>query len=117
MITHYKHGGFVRRLSNRSGSGLPFDQTLEKVYNKPAKCNGGIIGVTKRKECILKYDFLKTLKEEYAEVLDDWAELWEESNELNNHCKFMERATQIYFNGIGRVKEKSLQLTRTGLCW
>ena len=37
VFTHHKHGGFVARLSNKSGSDLPFDQTLEKVYNNLAK--------------------------------------------------------------------------------
>ena len=75
LFTHYKHDGFVARLSNRSASGLPFDHILEKVYNNPAKrSTGGIIGVTKRKECLLKYDLLKTLKEQYTEVLVDLAD-------------------------------------------
>ena len=102
MFAHYKHDGFVARLSNRSASRLPFDQTLEKVYNKPAKCTGGIIGVTKRKECLPKYELLKTLREQYTEVLVDWAELWEESHELNTHYEFNERVIQI---GVGRVVE------------
>jgi hypothetical protein len=39
------NGGFVVN-TNRTGSGVPFDQALEQSYNRPAKVSRGIIGVT-----------------------------------------------------------------------
>ena len=36
----------VVRLTSRNGSAVPVDQALEKEYNKPAKCQAGVIGFT-----------------------------------------------------------------------
>ena len=47
---HFIDGGFVASQSKRYGSNLPFDQVLEKSYNKPAKASYGIISMTRRKK-------------------------------------------------------------------
>ena len=46
MYESFTKSGFVVRHTSRRGSGIPMDQALEKAYNKPAKCQGGIIGIT-----------------------------------------------------------------------
>ena len=41
--------GFVVRHTKRKASAVPMDQALEKAYNKPAKNNSGIVGISRRK--------------------------------------------------------------------
>jgi len=44
------------------GSGVPFDQGLEQCFNRPAKVNGGIIGVTQKKEAVALWEIIKHKK-------------------------------------------------------
>ena len=46
----------------KRGSGVPFDQGLEQCYNWPAKVNGGIIGVTRKKEAVALWEIIKYKK-------------------------------------------------------
>ena len=62
-------GGFVVKHTNRYGSSVPMDQELEKAYNKPAKCQAGIIGVTRRKEAVLKWNLIKHEKNQFTDFL------------------------------------------------
>ena len=56
---NFSQGGFVVTQSLRRGSGIPMDQALEKQYNKPAKGQSGIIGMTRRKEAVCKWNIIK----------------------------------------------------------
>ena len=47
LYSSYMNGGFVVN-TDRTGSGVPFDQALEQSYNRPAKVSGGIIGFTRK---------------------------------------------------------------------
>ena len=60
--------GFVVN-RNRQESGTPMDQALEQVYNKPAKGAGGVIGNTRRKEAVAKWNILRHEKEGYTSNL------------------------------------------------
>ena len=53
------------RHSSRKGSAVPIDQALEKAYSKPAKSSVGIIGFTRRKEAICKWNLIKHEKAKY----------------------------------------------------
>ena len=55
----FMNGDFVVNHSLRKDSDLPVDQALEKEYNKHAKGPSGIIGFTRRKEAVLKWDLIK----------------------------------------------------------
>ena len=52
-------GGFVVSQTRRRGSNLPMDQALKKQYNKPAKGQSGIIGFSRRKETVCKWNIVK----------------------------------------------------------
>ena len=52
------NGGFVVN-TNRTGSGVPFDQALEQSYNRPAKVSGGIIGFTRKKDAVALWGIIK----------------------------------------------------------
>ena len=53
------------RHSSRKCSAVSMDQALEKAYNKPAKLSAGIIGFTRRKEAVCKWNLIKHEKAKY----------------------------------------------------
>ena len=65
----FQKGGFVVKHTVRHGSGVPMDQALEKEYNKPAKGPGGIIGITRRKEAVCKWNIIKHEKAHFLKYL------------------------------------------------
>ena len=56
---NFCNGGIVVHKTLRKGSGIPMDQALEKQYNKPAKDPSGVIGFTKRKQAVCKWNIIK----------------------------------------------------------
>ena len=65
LYQSYQMGGFVI-YRERPGSGIPMDQGLEQVYNKPAKRAGGVIGITRRKEAMAIWDIPRHDNEHYT---------------------------------------------------
>ena len=51
-------GDFTVKHALNSGSGVPFDQALEKEYNMSAKGPSATIGYTQRKESVRKWDII-----------------------------------------------------------
>ena len=49
------------------------DQALEKVYNKRAKGQGGIIGISRGKQAICKWNIIKHEKVKYKNFLHGWS--------------------------------------------
>jgi hypothetical protein len=68
LYSSYMNGGFVVN-TNRTGSGVPFDQALEQSYNRPAKVSGGIIGFTRKKDAVALWGIIKHKKDEYVHLL------------------------------------------------
>ena len=62
-------GCFVFHQSLQRGSGIPMDQTLEKQYNKLTKSSSGVIGFTRRKEAVCRWNIIKHEKHQCSEVL------------------------------------------------
>ena len=74
------------------------DQALEKAYNKPSKGVGGIIGISRQKEAVSKWNLIKHEKYRYASTLVDYSgyndndeysihhELSEKKSEYDNEC-------------------------------
>ena len=54
-----RQGGFVVRHTLKCESGVPMDQALEKEYKKPAKGQGGIIGISRGKEAVAQWNITK----------------------------------------------------------
>ena len=98
-------GGFVAKLSKHHGSSLPYDQSLEKAYNKPAKVSGGVIGVTRKKECMLKYDLTKQEKEMYVDFLSTLSSssCSDEHDEFNVHYEFNSTTTAKDFSHVNSL--------------
>ena len=55
------------------GSGFPMDQALEKEYSNPAKGQGGIIGISRRKQSVCKWNTVKYEKAKYKNFLHEWS--------------------------------------------
>ena len=70
-------------LSERSGSGIGFDQGLEKVYNHTAKAVGGIIGITRQKEAVAFWDIVKHQKNLFVSFVKDTVSIGDKQDELN----------------------------------
>jgi len=47
------------------------DQALEQNYNKPAKGQSGIIGITRKKEAVMLHDLIKHEKTQIVRVVRD----------------------------------------------
>ena len=60
-------------------SAIPVDQTLEKEYNKNAKGKGGIIGFTREKKAVAKWNIIKHEKMQYFKFLSDLCNLSSDS--------------------------------------
>ena len=71
MHAQFSMGNFTVKHAKRSAISLPFDQALEMVYNKPKKGRSGLIGITKKKEPVLKWNILKNMKMKYTNFLYD----------------------------------------------
>ena len=59
IFQSFDRGGFVVQHGERNFSSIGMDQGLEMCYNKPAKGQGGIIGMTRRKEAVALHDITK----------------------------------------------------------
>ena len=87
IYSSFVNGGFVVKHTKRYGSGVPMDQALEKEYNKPAKSHGGIIGITRRKEAVAKWNIIKHEKSSYTKFLEDLCDLSDDT-EFSLHHEF-----------------------------
>ena len=65
----FLQGEFVVRLTQRNIIDIPIDQALESKYNKPAKGASGIIGITRRKAAVGKWNFIENEKSNYTNLL------------------------------------------------
>ena len=63
------------------------DQALEKEYNKPGKGQGGIIGISCRKEAVAQWNIIKHGKSKFTKHLRELCWL-NEDNEYNVHHEF-----------------------------
>ena len=79
--------GFVAHHTTRKGSGVPFDQALESAYNKPAKGPGGVIGISRKKEAVLKWNLIKHEKAKYTRFINDICN-YVEKDEYSLHHEF-----------------------------
>ena len=53
---------------------MPIDQALEKAYNKPAKDPGGIIGFTRKKESVAKWNLIRHEKSGFTKFIEDFSD-------------------------------------------
>ena len=87
LFEGFMKGDFTVKLSKRKCSAIPVDQALEKEYNKNAKGKGGIIGFTREKEVVAKWNIIKHEKMQYFKFLSDLCNLSGE-NEYSLHHEY-----------------------------
>ena len=75
------------RHKSRNGSAVTIDQALENECNKPAKSQAGIIGFTRRKETVCKWNIIKHEKAKYRKCLSEVC-LINEDDEYELHHEF-----------------------------
>ena len=75
------------RHTSRNGTAVPIDQALKKEYNKPAKSQASLIGFTRRKETVCKWNIIKHEKAKYRKCLSEVC-LINEDDEYELHHEF-----------------------------
>ena len=71
IYSAFLEGDFTVKHTSSSGSGVPLDQALDKKYNKYAKRSSVIIGYTRRKESVLKWNIIHRKKRHLTGLLYD----------------------------------------------
>ena len=93
IYVSFLQGGFVVRQTLNYGSGVLMDQALEKEYNKPAKGQGGITGVSRRKQAVSQWNIIKHEKSKFTKHLRELCCL-NEDNEYTVHHEFSQTLTE-----------------------
>ena len=93
LQTSFSNCDFVVHHTDRKGNSVPIDQALESAYNKPAKGPGGIIGISKKKESVAKWNLIKHEKAKYTQFLDDLTDFTYE-DEYSLHHEFSDSVTR-----------------------
>ena len=89
----FLQGGFVVRLTQGNVSAIPTDQALEFKYNKPVKGAPGIIGITRRKAAVGKWNLIKHEKFNYTKYLRQMSGINNE-DEYSLHYEFSKQRTE-----------------------
>ena len=96
------------RHSSRKGSAVPMDQALEKAYNKPTKSSAGIIGFTRRKETICKWNLIKHEKAKYRNFMNTVCQM-DEDDEYSLHYEFSDWITKVDKHSVAALMKNVLQ--------
>ena len=78
------------------------DQALEKQYNKPAKSSFGIIGYTRRKEAVCKWNLIKHKKSQYTSLLENMCDLTID-DEYAIHHEFSASRTKEDLSSVNKI--------------
>ena len=70
------------------------DQALEKAYNKLAKSQAGIIGISRRKDAVCKWNIIKHEEAKYTEFLEGLC-LLNEDGEYSLHHEHSQTTTEV----------------------
>jgi len=100
----FLNGGFVVSQTKRRGSKLPMDQALEKQYNKPAKSSSGIIGFSRRKTAVCKWNLIKHEKSQYTTLLENICDLTIDDEYLIHH-EFSDSRTKEDVSSVDKLTE------------
>ena len=84
------------------------DQALEKEYNKPAKSSSGIIGFTRRKEAVCKWNLIKHEKAKYRSFLYTTCQM-DEDDQYNLHYEFSKPITESDQKSVASLMNNILQ--------
>ena len=100
----FMKGGFVVKHTTRSASAVPMDEALEKAYNKPAKGQSGIIGFSRHKEAVCKWNIIKHEKANYTSFLCHWCSV-DDNDEYSLHNEFFKSITEADETCVRQITE------------
>ena len=86
-MSPFSKGDFVVTQTLRKSSSIPLDQALEVQYNKPAKSLSGIIGITRKKKAVDKWNILRHEKLQYTQFLEQMCNI-SNNDKYSLHHKF-----------------------------
>ena len=86
----------------REGNAVPMDQALVKAYNKPAKSSAGIIGFTRRKEAVCKWNLIKHEKAKYQNFMNTVCQM-NEDDKYSLHYEFSDGITKADIHNIAAL--------------
>ena len=81
LFEGFMEGDFTVTQSKRKCSAILVDQAPEKEYKKNAKGKGGIIGFTREKEAVAKWNIMRHEKMQYLKFLNDLCNLSSDSED------------------------------------
>ena len=84
------------------------DQALEKAYTKPTKSSAGIIGFTRRKETVCKWNLSKHEKAKYRNFINTICQM-DEDDEYSLHYEFSDRIIKADKHNIAALMNNVLQ--------
>ena len=108
LYEEFMQGNFNVRHTERKCSAVPIDQALEKEYNKVAKGKGGIIGFTKQKDTVAKWNLIKHEKAQYFKNLQVICGL-AQYDEYSLHHEFSESIIKLDSGCVNDIKEFVLE--------
>ena len=108
MYAAFTSGDFVARHSLRKVIAVPMDQALEKEYNKPAKSSSGIIGFTRRKEAVCKWNLIKHERAKYRSFLYTTCQM-DEDDEYSFHYEFSKPITESDQKSVASLMNNLMQ--------
>ena len=85
IYSAFLEGDFTVKHTASCGSSVPLDQALEKEYNRSAKSSCRIVGFTRRKESVLKWNIIQHKKGQFIDFLKDICCLDDESEYFLYH--------------------------------
>ena len=108
MYSSFLMGDFVVRHTSRKGSAVPMDQALEKAYNKPAKSSSGIIGFSRRKEAVCKWNLIKHEKDKFRNFLYNVCQM-NDNDDYRVHHELSENITAADKESVRAVMKNIAQ--------
>ena len=88
--------------ARRKGSGIPMDQALEKQCNKSSKGPSEVIGFSRRKETMCKWNIIKHEKLMFSEHISDVCKL-RDDDEYSLHHEFPYSITDTDRNAVEQM--------------
>ena len=95
-------GDFVVAQTFRKSSSIPLDQASEMQYNKTAKSQSGIIGITRKKEAVNKWNILRHEKLQYIQFLEQMCNI-SNNDEYSLHHEFSPSVTENNREAVSNI--------------
>ena len=95
-------GDFVVAQTFRKSSSIPLDQASEMQYNITAKSQSGIIGITRKKEAVNKWNILRHEKLQYTQVLEQMCNI-SNNDEYSLHRGVSPSVTEIDREAVSNI--------------